>query len=216
VRDHRDDDARPVSHEWTTVALEEYKTLRQESLAAIEQMQRTLQIGLVAISVLTAFGVEAVNEGPGVQVGLALATPVLAALVVALSLDELHRTVAAGAHAAVLEQRIARRVDEKDPPLTWESQVQENFDPRKDRIRHWVTLIVLLAAAAPAVFLGIFEYREEHSPEWVCVLLGVLLVGALIAWYQRHTLKAVTDLHDSALVRMDEIQAAPISTGATS
>jgi hypothetical protein len=115
----------------------------------------------------------------------------------------------------VLEQRIARRVDEKDPPLSWESRVQENFDPREDRIRHWFTLIVLLAAAAPAVVLGIRDYGAQHSPEWAWVLLGVLVVGALIAWYQRYTLRAVTDLHDSALVRMDEIQAAPVPTGAT-
>jgi hypothetical protein len=86
----------PMSHEWVTVALEEYKTLRQESLAAIEQMQRTVQIGLVAIGVLTAFGVEAVSKGPEVQLGLAMATPVLAALVVALRLDELHRARSGG------------------------------------------------------------------------------------------------------------------------
>lgn len=34
-----------MTDDWVGVALEEYKTLRQESLSAIEQMQRTLQIG---------------------------------------------------------------------------------------------------------------------------------------------------------------------------
>ena len=52
-----------MCEQWVTVALEEYKTLRQEALGAIEQMQRTLHMGLVAIGVLTAFGVDAVRSG---------------------------------------------------------------------------------------------------------------------------------------------------------
>ena len=152
--------------EWVTVALEEYKPLRQESLAAIEQMQRTLQIGLVAIGVLTAFAVEAVGEGAGVQVGLALAAPLLAALVAALRLDELLRAVAAGAHIALLEQQIARRVGDEEPPLSWESNIQKTFSRPRDRLRHWATLLALFAAAVPTAVLGISDYGERHGPEW--------------------------------------------------
>ena len=55
----------------------------------------------------------------------------VAALVVALRLDELYRAVDAGAHAAGVEQKIARRLnnegflqtlDEDALPLTWESR----------------------------------------------------------------------------------------------
>ena len=187
-----------MGSEWVTVALEEYKTLRQESLAAIEQMQRTLQIGLVAIGVLTAFAVEAVGEGAGVQVGLALAAPLLAALVAALRLDELHRAVAAGAQVAVLEQQIGRRVGDEDPPLTWESKIQQNFTRRNDRIRHWATLLALFAAALPTAVLGISEYGEGHRPEWAAIVAGVVLIFGAIAWYQSYTLGAVADLHEAA------------------
>ena len=144
-----------MSDQWVPVAMEEYKTLRQESLSAIEQMQRTLQIGLVAIGVLTGFGVDAVKEGTGVQVGLAISTPLVAALVVVLRLDELYRTVNAGAHIAVLERKIARKLGDDEPPLTWESDIQKDFDPEEDRFRHGViTGILFAAASAPAVVLG--------------------------------------------------------------
>jgi hypothetical protein len=186
-----------VTQHWITVALEEYKSLRQESLAAIEQMQRTLQIGLVAIGVLTAFGADAVEKGAGVQVGLALATPVLAALVAALRLDELHRAVAAGAHAAGLEKRIARRVGDQVAPLTWESKVQEQFKRTEDTIRHWATLLALLAATAPAVLLGIGEYRAEHA-DWLWVLACVGMIFAATCWYQQFTLGRVARLHEAA------------------
>jgi hypothetical protein len=186
-----------VTQQWITVALEEYKSLRQESLSAIEQMQRTLQIGLVAIGVLTAFGADAVTRGTGVAVGLALATPVLAALVAALRLDELHRAVAAGAHAAGLEQRIARKVRDEVPPLTWESKVQRQFKPTEDKIRHWATLAALLAATAPAVVLGIGEYRAHHQ-DWLWVVAGVGLIFAATCWYQQFTLNRVAALHGTA------------------
>jgi hypothetical protein len=202
-----------VTHAWVTAALEEYKTLRQESLAAIEQMQRTLQIGLVAIGVMTAFGGDAVTKGAGVQVGLALAAPVLAALVAALRLDELHRTVAAGAHAAELEQRIARKVGEQEDPLTWETRVQEKFKRREDMIRHWATLVALFAATAPAIVLGVSEYGHKHTPEWRWLGIGVLLIFAAVAWYQHSKLGEVAELHDTANRRVREMRGAPALAG---
>ena len=191
-----------MGSEWVTVALEEYKTLRQESLAAIEPMQRTLQIGLVVLGVLTAFAVEAAGEGAGVQVGLALGAPLLAALVAALRLDELHRAVAAGTHTAALEQRIARKLGDSEAPLTWESRIQMEFNPREDRLRHWATLLALFAAAAPPVVLGITDYGEGHRPEWAGILAAVLLIFGAIALYQRYTLNAVADLHEAALAEI--------------
>jgi hypothetical protein len=141
-------------------------------------------------------------------VGLALATPVLAALVVALSLDELHRTVAAGAHAAVLEQRIARKVGEDEAPLIWESEVQRRFKPKEDKIRHRAILAVLFAATAPAVVLGISDFGEDHTPEWALVVIGVALICAAACWYQRSTLNALAALHDTARRKMQKIRGA--------
>jgi hypothetical protein len=83
--------------DWVAAILEEYKTLRTESLQAIEQMQRTLQIGLVAIGVITR-------------------------------LDQLRRGVYAGAHCALIEHRLAEHFRPKAPPLTWETQIQTEYD----------------------------------------------------------------------------------------
>jgi hypothetical protein len=61
---------------WVDVALEEYKSLRQESLGAIEQMQRTLQIGLAAIGVITGFAVSAANSGVADDTAVCATAPV--------------------------------------------------------------------------------------------------------------------------------------------
>jgi hypothetical protein len=185
-----------MTDDWVGVALEEYRTLRQESLAAIEQMQRTLQIGLVAIGVLTGFGVDAVNEGAGAQAGLAIFTPVVAALVIALRLDELLRAVRAGAHIALLERRIAARTDPDQPPLTWESSIQEDFVASDDKIRHGVTSLTLFVVSAPAVVLATVELAQEQ-PTWapVAVVLTVLVIAGLTAVYQRYMLRRVATCH---------------------
>jgi hypothetical protein len=70
--------------DWVAAILEEYKTLRTESLQAIEQMQRTLQIGLVAIGVITGIGVDNADASAAVQVGIAAATPAIALAVLVL------------------------------------------------------------------------------------------------------------------------------------
>jgi hypothetical protein len=201
-----------MSDEWITVALEEYRTLRQEALAAIEQMQRTLQIGLVAIGVLTAFAVDAVNQGAGVQVGLAIGTPVVAALVVALRLDELHRAVDAGAQVAVLEQKIGLRLGEggrsRDrDPLMWESRVQEEFTSREDQIRHGVIAAILFAATAPAALLGLLKFAKHHD-QWVLVASAIALVLAVTFAYQSYMLGKVRTRHEEALAEMDRLRPA--------
>jgi hypothetical protein len=202
-----------MSNDWILASLEEYKKLRQESLAAIEQMQRTYQIGLVAIGVLTAFGVDVATDRAGVQVGLAISAPLVAAIVVALRLDELHRAVKAGAHVAVLEHRIARKIgrgeppsssssDQDDAPLTWESKVQEEFVASNDKRRHWAIAAVLVAAAAPSILLG-----TSRLEGWLTVLVaaGVVLIFGYAARYQFKRLDEVAGLHAVACTEIEKI-----------
>jgi hypothetical protein len=44
---------------WIDVTLNEYRTLREESLQALRQQQTVLQLGLAAVGVLTGIGVQA-------------------------------------------------------------------------------------------------------------------------------------------------------------
>jgi hypothetical protein len=171
--------------EWVTVALEEYKTLRAESLAAIEQMQRTMQIALVAIGVVTGFGVDAADGGPGVQAGLVMTTPAFAALMLVMWLDELRRSVSAGAHVAKVEHRIARLYENQEPPLTWETEIQATYEPHGYRyVRQWSTAGTLFAATTPVITIGLVRLGREG--EWELFALAaavvVLIIGLTVAY----------------------------------
>jgi len=184
--------------DWVAVILEEYKSLRTESLQAIEQMQRTLQIGLVAIGVITGFGVDNADASAAVQVGIAAAPPALAATVLVLWLDQLRRSVYAGAHCALIENRLAEHFRSKDPPLTWETQVQTQYDEsgRYRYHRHWATFVALFAATMPMVVTSLVRLARED--DWVAVTaLSVVFVGLVVAAssYQAYVHGAVSDKH---------------------
>jgi hypothetical protein len=184
--------------DWVSVALEEYRTLRQESLSAIEQMQRTLQIGLVSIGVLTGFAVNAAGSGPAVQMAIACAGPTLAGLVVLVWLEELKRTVNAGAHIALIERQIADRFDPEPPPLVWERQIQEAYGSRRTApryVRHWPTTAALFAATLPVLVLGLVRLIDGN--EWVLFAVScaiVIATAAGAASYQQRVQDALTQV----------------------
>jgi hypothetical protein len=184
--------------DWIAVALEEYKTLRQESLASIEQMQRTLQIGLVAIGVTTGFGVNASGSGPGVQVAIATATPAFAALIVVMWLDELRRAVFAGAHVARVEHAIGKRFPDDTPPLVWEQQIQIAYDPESGYryVRHWSTTAALFAATTPVAAVAMVRLANAH--EWTLLVVSAVAIVAIVTLtvlYQRGVHNAMTTMH---------------------
>jgi hypothetical protein len=164
--------------DWVAVILEEYKSLRSESLQAIEQMQRTLQIGLVAIGVITGIGVDNADASAAVQVGIAASTPALAATVLVLWLDQLRRSVYAGAHCALIEYRLGKHFRHRERPLTWETQIQTEYDKggRYRYHRHWATFAALFAASTPMVVTSIV--RLGRGDDWVAVgVLSFVFVG---------------------------------------
>lgn len=184
--------------DWVAVILEEYKSLRTESLQAIEQMQRTLQIGLVAIGVITGIGVDSADASAAVQVGIAAATPALAATVLVLWLDQLRRSVYAGAHCALIEHRLAEHFRPKAAPLTWETQIQTEYDEagRYRYHRHWATFVALFAATMPMVVTSIV--RLAHDDDWAPVgALSLIFVGLVVAAgsYQAYVHGAVSSKH---------------------
>jgi hypothetical protein len=184
--------------DWVAAILEEYKSLRTESLQAIEQMQRTLQIGLVAIGVITGIGVDNADASAAVQVGIAASTPALAATVLVLWLDQLRRSVYAGAHCARIEDRLAEHFRPKEPPLTWETQIQREYDEggRYRYHRHWATFAALFAASTPMVVTSIV--RLGRADDWVPVGVLTLVFVGLVAsagFYQAYVHGAVAKKH---------------------
>src|SRR6266511_299255 len=171
---------------WEEIALEEYKTLRQESLESISQAQATLRGGVVALGVLAGLAVRVRSAGEIAHVTLALAGPGIAVAVVMQWLLETLRSVRAGTHIASLEEAIARRAVKAglgdDPPLRWESQLRRQFSQEATFAYHWTVLLGLLAAALPTIALGLHALADDGNWGWFAIGLAGDAALFFVTW----------------------------------
>jgi hypothetical protein len=186
--------------EWEEIALEEYKTLRQESLESISQAQGTLRGGVVALGVLAGLAVGVRSAGEIAQVTLALAGPGIAVAVVMQWLLETLRSVRAGTHIAGLEQAIARHAVDAglgdDPPLRWESQLRRQFSQEATFAYHWTVLLGLLAAALPTVALGLYALADDGEWGWFALgSVGDVALGFVTLRFLRRNHAEIKRLH---------------------
>jgi hypothetical protein len=193
--------------DWVDVAMEEHKTLREESLGAIEQAQRSLQLGLAAIAAITAF---AATQGTSVgtldDVAISLAGPLVAALVGILWVLEVFRAVRAGAHIAALEQRINRRFPAGDDALRWETSVLDAFSKpgNKTWVYNWAVRLTLFATTIPSVAIGFDRLRHRaHHGSWLLAVIVIDVVLVLLSlglqqWFdhaaKQHRLDAIREV----------------------
>jgi hypothetical protein len=127
-----------------------------------------------------------------------VATPALAGTVLVLWLDQLRRSVFAGAHVALIEHRVAGHFRADDPPLTWETNIQREFDPGSGYRyhHHWATAGALFAAAVPMIATSIV--RLGRQGDWALftattIAVGLVVLGAVS--YQAWVHRQVSDKH---------------------
>lgn len=142
-----------VDEQWLIAALEEYKALRAEALAAIDRQQQVAGSGVAFTGVV--LGIGAAAKGGSLLQGVLLGglLPAIALFVVVVWLGEVERQVRAGKYLADLEARIGARFAEA--PLSWESE---------------------LRSRRPAGHRILYIYRSV-----VAIPLGIALGGAVIA-----------------------------------
>ena len=163
-----------------SAVMEEYKTLRQESLSAIDRQERLLASGTAVSGVVLGLGATA-SPGSSVSVVLLLVlAPGLAWLVTIMWLGEVERMVRAGAYVSVIEQRVNSDLGGDAPALGWESFLRREA-PGGRRIL-WVYrsvfgILWFIAVAAGVVgCLGV----AKHSAVWT-VVAGVLVAVVLFS-----------------------------------
>jgi hypothetical protein len=158
--------------------LEEYKTLREESLQALRQQQQTLQVGFAAMGVVAGLGIKLESDQTLSAIVLMAFVPLLAAFIVVMWLGELQQMSRAGAQVSRIEQRW--RDEYGEWTATWETLLASK-SPTVRRLfgtHHAVFATIVLggalAAAAGAELLG----RHQH---WVGMAVGAAADLAMFA-----------------------------------
>jgi hypothetical protein len=165
--------------------LEEYRTLRQESLQAIQQQTAILQFGLAGLSLLLGLAAQ-VKPLDAAAALLFVATPLLTWLILVIWQGEVGRMRRAGRFVASLEAVFNRELGDHGHPLNWEQTLQRDQPPyRRLKGRYIAVFVLLMSVALVSIGVGIARVVDVHrSGElgyWIPTSV-VLLTGAS-AWY---------------------------------
>jgi hypothetical protein len=174
-------------------SLEEYKSLRQESLEALGRLQTIAQYGLAAAGV--GVGIGLVNSKTSVTIAsivLLALMPLLALFGAAMFASEAQRVARAGWYLRGLEARINASIPDGDP-LGWETLLANPMH----RVRGLVEAVAIVMATTLTISLGLGCFLLADHDYWVGTAIGgatdlVLIVGFVIwarsiwrrlAWY---------------------------------
>ena len=132
---------------WFQAGLQEYETLRAESLEALRRQATTLQVGLALIGVLVAAGLNVYGEVADYVtfVLFGLLVPAVSLTVLMMWLGEVERMGRAGYFLTGIEKKL--NFDTNPLSMQWENWLREMN--RRGRISTWHY------AAIPGMFIGL-------------------------------------------------------------
>jgi hypothetical protein len=167
------------------VLLEEYRTLREEALQAMQQQGTILQFGLAALTLLLGLSaqIKVLEAAAALQFA---AVPLLAWLVLVVWQGEVSRMRRAGRFIADLEKEINKEITQEGPGLSWETTLQKDAPPyRRLRGRYQAVFFLLMSVALVSMGAGVaFVVVARHAWEltfWIP--LSAILVFGACGWY---------------------------------
>lgn len=178
--------------DWVAVALEEYKSLRQETLAAVERQHSILRFGFAGVGALIGFGTQILDDKLLAALLFLLLTPTAIVFIVVLWLGEIERMERAGAYIAGLERIVSRCFPNSDVgPLRWETWLREEGQRASPRLSGshlaYFALFGLLGGTSLAIGFSVLVSERVSViyflPFAVC---DALLLWGLVHWQKKH------------------------------
>jgi Zn-dependent protease with chaperone function/uncharacterized membrane protein YciS (DUF1049 family) len=179
---------------WLAAALEEYRSVREESLNAIGSHLATLRYGVTASALLVGIAVRyRADAYLGWLIALGI-VPLVVVFVAILWMGEYARMARAGRYIVELEQRVSEHVartqreaePEPAPPLAWENWLREGGPDLSrqsgSRHRYVVIFAVLVAVELVSVAVGmtiLWRGSDKPGAEWITPVAGGLNLIAL-------------------------------------
>jgi hypothetical protein len=169
-------------------AIEEYRSLRQESLDALDRQQTVAQYGLAAVGVVLGIGLLAEQNGRTTlaAVVLMILVPLLALFGAHMLAAEAQRVARAGWYLRGLEARINRRLPPDLEPLAWETMLATDG---RYRVQGYPEVVGIVIAVTLVISVGIGGYLLGSHGDWAwlvaAVAADVVLLAAFGRWARR-------------------------------
>ena len=167
-----------IDQQWIHVALEEYKCLRTESLAAITNQQTTLKWGATMLG--TAVAISANVDAQARYIFLAILIPLAVSAVFFLFSIEFARMVRISQYMITAEAKI-NSMFAQIPPLGWEAWLNTSINTSKGRLPRlpfYPVIPVIFSTITSFSILTAFYFRQEGPFSTALNTLVALIVGS--------------------------------------
>jgi uncharacterized membrane protein len=173
--------------DWMTAALEEYKTLREESLASMKMQQSILAYGVAAIGVIITSALNSWKTYPLPEFIFLALLPLIIYLTLLTWLGEVARMFRAGNFLTTIEEKINRKLGDDIPALNWESWLRQ---PKKGKTEqdtvkfHYLSIFYLfIILAIASILLGNIKVVGNLDKR-LLILIDIIQIIVFGAIYQ--------------------------------
>lgn len=162
--------------EWLKVAVEEYKTLRQESLTSINRQQPIFTFGAATIGLLVSAGTFTWDKTPLPEIIFIIFIPMIVYLLFFIWFGEFMRMVRVGRFLVELEKKINNKLRDIDA-LTWENWLSTG--PRVSVHYISITLFFIITSIG-SIAIGNCKILYTNGHHWQNYIWYIDLVQAQI------------------------------------
>jgi hypothetical protein len=169
--------------QWLGVAIEEYKSLRTESLTAMANQQATLRFGITALGIILGLAVNAKAEAR--FWAFSLLVPLFALVFYALYAIEIGRMVRVGRYIDAVETNINSEFSNLSSPLGWEKWLDTptpDLRKRRPRLPYYSAVPIMFGAAITFSSVMAYVFRKDGPfyPQWNILMIFLIWLLALV------------------------------------
>jgi hypothetical protein len=177
-----------MENDWLSVAIEEYKTLRTESIDAIKGQQTTFNIGTATIGVLTAAAFTVWDKPLLSDLIFMAFLPLTSYLILAVWIGEVSRMMRAGYFISLIENKINSHLKVEDA-LSWENWLRKKKRGGKTnqmKLNYLAIIALFLSLALVSIIIGNYRFFDKLSNTqlWIInIVEGIIFLVAFIYIY---------------------------------
>ncbi len=172
--------------DWLAVVIEEYKTLREESLTSLQTQQSILRFGTATLGIVLVAGFNVWERPLLSEIIFFFFAPLISYLVLIIWMGEIARMMRSGVYLLELEKKVSKEFSDKPEALTWENWLRQGQQDGKTPQLIWnykaiIAMFLLLALASIAV--GNYKAYVDFCLTYIVIINMLEVIFFLIVTF---------------------------------
>jgi len=174
--------------DWLAIVIEEYKSISEERLTALQTHQSTLGFGTAILGFLFVTGLNLWDKFLLPEFLFLFFTPAIIYLIIIVWVGELKRLVRACIFLAMIEEKVNKELINKPKALSWQSWVRIKQDGNVENLiigNYRAIACIFLLISLSSIILGIYKISLIFSFKFIVAisLLEISILIGVFGWY---------------------------------